>query len=785
MQHGRRTSAQRGAVGIDSAGATVDAQVGFDGAAVVIDEGADGLGVADRGAVGGARQVDEEGLVALDLGVAVDGHRDGERIDPGAERKGVGGGRVVAVGHRGTAIGAGVLDAEGGAAPGAGHGEDRLRGAAVAFGDLQVGDRHRTGYRGGARHRDRHRVGGVVGFAGLVDHTADVGDRPEVVGARGEVAGQRQRGVAQLVPARSAGRGERERAGGREQRVRGGDRRIGGQIDAGLGGGRRGLAVVDHVVVQHGRRTSAQRGAVGIDSAGATVDAQVGFDIVRTHRRYRVATGSCAKVHRAEVEGAIDAGGEVDQRVQRTATIIVPRHPLAIGSEKVQVRIDQTACGARERKVVVDARAQHHPKQVGIGGDLDRALQGRPIDSQYARRVGRPGVIVGHRRRRRAEVVGGGAAYPGIAIARQVGNRTRRQVHVIARAIGEIGRRVDRDRRAAEADLACVEKTDRARHRSVGGQDLQAARARPYRLAEGQHKIGRGRDAVGIVRGRQGVEERRGSIRQRRRQGIGTCAGLVIHGAQVVNTRGGCGVTDARIVRSATVVVVGGNLDRRAVKNQIGISQTAARANQVEQIGAAGAQRHLEQVGVVGDLDRALGGRAINQHLPSGAGREREVVDRTGRAGAEVISGGTGDAREGIAREIAQYAAGDVHVVAAIGGEIGGRIDRDRAASDAHLRAIGDRDAARHAAVGVEDQKVAVAGLHRFAEDEHQVRRRCDHSGVIGGCGAGQRGRVGIGGAAADREVVGACACDSGEGITRLVLEGACRQVHVVGRAQA
>ena len=43
------------------------------GGGVVVDDGADTLGVRDGGAAGRIREVDVEGFVTLDLGIAVDG----------------------------------------------------------------------------------------------------------------------------------------------------------------------------------------------------------------------------------------------------------------------------------------------------------------------------------------------------------------------------------------------------------------------------------------------------------------------------------------------------------------------------------------------------------------------------------------------------------------------------------------------------------------------------------------------------------------------------------------
>src|SRR5439155_2485368 len=104
---------------------------------VVVDDGADAGAGADA-CPGRADQVQGEGLVTLDRGVANDGDVDGRRRLAGGEGDGAGRGPVVVVGDRGGAVGGGV------------------------------GDRHRRGQR--LREREREREAGQDRSpGGLVD----------------------------------------------------------------------------------------------------------------------------------------------------------------------------------------------------------------------------------------------------------------------------------------------------------------------------------------------------------------------------------------------------------------------------------------------------------------------------------------------------------------------------------------------------------------------------------------------------------------------------------------
>src|SRR5207342_501677 len=80
--------------------------------AIIVGDGADTSTVADGGAVGRTRQIDVEGLVPLDLGVAVDRDRERLRVLVGSEMQRVGSCDVVAVGDSGGPVGGGVVHVE-------------------------------------------------------------------------------------------------------------------------------------------------------------------------------------------------------------------------------------------------------------------------------------------------------------------------------------------------------------------------------------------------------------------------------------------------------------------------------------------------------------------------------------------------------------------------------------------------------------------------------------------------------------------------------------------------
>src|SRR5262245_62185636 len=77
--------------------------------AIIVGDGADALTVADGGAVGRTRQTDLEGLVPLDLGIAIDRDRDRLRVLVGLEMQHVRGCDKVAVGRGGGSVGGGVV----------------------------------------------------------------------------------------------------------------------------------------------------------------------------------------------------------------------------------------------------------------------------------------------------------------------------------------------------------------------------------------------------------------------------------------------------------------------------------------------------------------------------------------------------------------------------------------------------------------------------------------------------------------------------------------------------
>src|SRR5262249_12993476 len=106
---------------------------------IVIEDGAKALAVPDNG-VDGAGQIDEEGLVGLDLRVALD--RDGDGLAGLARRERQGPGRgFVVVTRPGRAVRGAVADGD---RPGCGFrqrdGEDGIDRAVVAFHNANVGE---------------------------------------------------------------------------------------------------------------------------------------------------------------------------------------------------------------------------------------------------------------------------------------------------------------------------------------------------------------------------------------------------------------------------------------------------------------------------------------------------------------------------------------------------------------------------------------------------------------------------------------------------------------------
>src|SRR3977135_3060197 len=99
---------------------------------IVIEDRALALVVADRGAVGCTREIDEEGFVIFDRGVALDDHRYGFGGDAGCETERPAGPSIIAA--RGSrSVGGSVVDAEGRRAAGTRYRKRHQVGAAVAF----------------------------------------------------------------------------------------------------------------------------------------------------------------------------------------------------------------------------------------------------------------------------------------------------------------------------------------------------------------------------------------------------------------------------------------------------------------------------------------------------------------------------------------------------------------------------------------------------------------------------------------------------------------------------
>ncbi len=161
---------------------------------IVVRDRADGLAVAER-RVRGARQVEQEAFVRLVQHVAVDEHRDRLRGVAGREVERPARRRVVSRGDR-RVICRRVGDRDVAAADRAeGHRERCLRGARIAFGDADVGDRQRrlgivVGDRpdalgvaeGGVRRFDQPEEERLVR---LVEHVADHVDGDRLRGLTG------------------------------------------------------------------------------------------------------------------------------------------------------------------------------------------------------------------------------------------------------------------------------------------------------------------------------------------------------------------------------------------------------------------------------------------------------------------------------------------------------------------------------------------------------------------------------------------------------------------------
>src|SRR5712671_3143680 len=111
---------------------------------IVIEDRALALAVADRGAVGCTREIDEEGFVVFDRGVAPDDYRYGFGGDAGCETERPGDPGVIAA-RGGRSVGGSVVDAEGRRAAGTRYCKRHQVGAAVAFRHRHVIDRNRAG----------------------------------------------------------------------------------------------------------------------------------------------------------------------------------------------------------------------------------------------------------------------------------------------------------------------------------------------------------------------------------------------------------------------------------------------------------------------------------------------------------------------------------------------------------------------------------------------------------------------------------------------------------------
>ena len=81
--------------------------------AIIIEDRALALAVGEGGAVGGTREVDKKGLVALDHGVAFDGDGHGLGVDAGRKTERTRFCCVVVASRRGRSVGGPVIEAEG------------------------------------------------------------------------------------------------------------------------------------------------------------------------------------------------------------------------------------------------------------------------------------------------------------------------------------------------------------------------------------------------------------------------------------------------------------------------------------------------------------------------------------------------------------------------------------------------------------------------------------------------------------------------------------------------
>jgi len=84
---------------------------------VIVDDRALALTVGDGGAIGGARKIDEERLVWLEYGVAVDDDRNELRVNPGAEGERAASGNIVAARPRGGIRRGGIVGTANAAVP--------------------------------------------------------------------------------------------------------------------------------------------------------------------------------------------------------------------------------------------------------------------------------------------------------------------------------------------------------------------------------------------------------------------------------------------------------------------------------------------------------------------------------------------------------------------------------------------------------------------------------------------------------------------------------------------
>src|SRR5690606_15002769 len=322
------------------------------GGEVVVDDRPRCLAVGDGGAddVG---DVDEEALVGLERGVAVDGHR--EVVGAAAGRDGLAGeraGEVIAVGHGRGVVGGG--DVEGHPAR-TGRGVERDRegeagGPGIALGERHVADRQPgrlegeragegcTAARGGDRDVDR--AGGMGrgdrgDLGGAVDREAGrrrAAERDR--GGTGKVGtGQRDAGAAGDRSGRRGDGGEGRGGGGAgdEDRVAlGGGPVLGGdhegdrgvadrERDRGRGGARGEWGAVEHdggAGIAGGRRDGDRAGGVGqIERIAGGGGSERGIERAAAHREAgqgRIAGGRHLEGDRAGEGCTAARGGDRD-----------------------------------------------------------------------------------------------------------------------------------------------------------------------------------------------------------------------------------------------------------------------------------------------------------------------------------------------------------------------------------------------------------------------------------------------------------------------------------------